>query len=117
MKENLIEVKSYEFAKAIVYTYKRLSADKREFVLSKQLLHSGTSIGANVTEAEQAQSRADFISKMSIAQKEANETCYWLRLLHETEYLDDMTFHRLFQQADELLRLLTAICKTAKSSK
>mgnify|MGYP003552390142 FL=1 len=82
-KRNVIKEKSFEFAKEIVYLYKNL-ADKKEFVLSRQLLKSGTSIGANIREAEHAQSKADFINKLSISLKEANETEYWLDLLYET---------------------------------
>ena len=85
-KKNVIKEKSFEFAKEIVYLYKVL-AEKREYVLSKQLLRSGTSIGANIREAEHAQSKADFIHKLSISLKEANETEYWLDLLFETRYL------------------------------
>ncbi len=93
-KKNVIKEKSFEFAKEIVYLYKVL-ADKREFVLSKQLLRSGTSIGANVRESEHAQSKADFIHKLSISLKEANETEYWLDLLYETNYLTDEEFLNL----------------------
>lgn len=90
-KKNVIKEKSFEFAKEIVYLYKSL-VDKKEFVLSKQLLRSGTSIGANVRESEHAQSKADFIHKLSISLKEANETEYWLDLLYETNYLTDEEF-------------------------
>ena len=117
MKENLIEVKSFEFAKCIIRIYRHLSEEQREYVLSKQLLRSGTSIGANIAEAKHAQSKADYITKLAIAQKEANETNYWLRLLNETDYLDNKTFSALYQQNEELQRLLTAILKTLKSSK
>ena len=88
--ENIIEKKSFDFAIRIVRLYKYLSDKKKEFVLSKQLLRSGTSIGANVAEAQQAQSKADFISKISIALKETTETKYWLRLLNATDYLSDI---------------------------
>lgn len=117
LEENLIESKSFDFAKSIVRVYRRLSEEKREYVLSKQLLRSGTSIGANIAEARHAQSRADFIAKLSVAQKEANETGYWLRLLHETEYLDEARFSELFQRNEELQRLLAAIIKTLKSNR
>ena len=83
--ENVIEIKSFDFAVRIVNLYKYLTNEKKEFVLSKQLLRSGTSIGANISEAQQAQSRADFLSKLEIALKEASETKYWLRLLYATE--------------------------------
>ena len=89
---NVIEIKSFNFAVRMVNLYKHLTADKKEFVLSKQLLRSGTSIGANVSEAEKAPSDADFGAKMNIALKEANETFYWLRLLHTTDYLTDKEF-------------------------
>ncbi len=85
MKENVVRDKSYAFAIRIVKLYQHLSTKKKEFVLSKQILRCGTSIGANVEEALGGQSRADFVSKMSIAYKEARETCYWLRLLKDTE--------------------------------
>lgn len=85
--ENIIEKKSFDFAIRIVKLYKFLCNEKNEFVLSKQLLRSGTSIGANVAEAQQAQSKADFISKISIALKEATESKYWLRLLNATDYI------------------------------
>lgn len=87
MKENVIKNKSYSFAICIINLYKFLIENKREFVLSKQLLRSGTSIGAHVREAEHAESKADFIHKLSIALKESNETCYWLQLLADTNYI------------------------------
>ena len=93
-KKNVIKEKSFEFAKEIVYLYKVL-AEKREYVLSKQLLRSGTSIGANIREAEHAQSKADFIHKLSISLKEANETEYWLDLLFETKYLNELEFQNI----------------------
>lgn len=91
-RENAIEEKSFDFAVRIVNLYKHLTSEKKEFVLSKQLLRSGTSIGANVTEAQKAQSEADFTAKLYIALKEANETYYWLRLLHRTDYLTESEF-------------------------
>ena len=115
--DNPIVDKSKAFAIATVRLYKRLCDERHEFVLSRQFVRAGTSIGANVHEAVRAQSHADFISKMSIALKEAQETEYWLDLLHETNYVDDASF-RLFQpQIDEMLRMLTSICKTANSKK
>ena len=113
MKENAIESKSFAFAKVVVSTCRRLIAEEKEFVLSRQLLKSGTSIGANVAEAQRAQSMADFVSKMSIAQKEAYETDYWLRLLHETGYLESNEFEVLYQKIDEIQRILTSICKSS----
>ena len=113
MEKNAIEEKSFAFAKEIISAYQVLSQEKKEFILSKQLLRAGTSIGANVAEAQYAQSKADFISKMSIAQKEAGETEYWLRLLRETDYLEEEIFLNLHEKVKEILRLLTSICKTA----
>ena len=112
-KRNVIKEKSFEFAKEIVYLYKNL-ADKKEFVLSRQLLKSGTSIGANIREAEHAQSKADFINKLSISLKEANETEYWLDLLYETNNLSDELFQNLKNKNIELLKLLISIINTSK---
>lgn len=112
-KKNIIKDKTFEFAKEIVYLYKNLTENK-EFVLSKQLLRSGTSIGANVREAEHAQSKADFIHKMSIALKEANETEYWLDLLFETKYLSVEEFQSIKNKNIEILKLLTSIINTSK---
>lgn len=112
--EQTIERKSFLFAVRIVKLYKHLIAREKEYVLSKQLLRAGTSIGANVAEAEQAQSRADFISKMSIALKEAVETNYWLRLLQSTDYLSEAEFSSIHSDCRELEKILTAIIKTAK---
>lgn len=109
-----IEEKSFHFAVRIVKLSRHLSETKREFILSRQLLRSGTSIGANTAEAQQAQSRADFIAKLSIALKEAVETNYWLRLLRETDYLEESQFQSLHQDCRELERMLTAILKTTK---
>ena len=108
---NAIYDKSFLFAIRIVKLYRFLSESKKEFVLSKQLLRSGTSIGTNVAEAERAQSSADFFAKMNIALKEANEAKYWLRLLHATDYLTDRQFISLETDAKELTALLVAICK------
>ena len=109
-----IEKKSFQFAIRIVTLYKYLTGSKREYHLSKQLLRSGTSIGANIAEAQQAQSRADFISKLGISLKESSETDYWLRLLNATEFLSDSEFISVHSDCTELERLLTAIIKTAK---
>ena len=111
-EENIVEAKSFNFAIRIVNLYKHLSDKKTEFVMSKQLLRCGTSIGANVTEAQKAQSRADFHTKMNIAMKEANESYYWLRLLHKTDYLSQKEFASLEQDIKEIVAILTAICKT-----
>ena len=112
MKENIVQNKSFDFAVRIVNLYKHLSQEKREFVLSKQLLRSGTSIGANVEEAIGGISKADFGAKLSIAYKETRETTYWLRLLHTTEYLNDKEFESIFCDVDELCKLLFSIIKT-----
>ena len=114
MAESIIQRKSFKFALIIISLYKKLQADK-EFVLSKQLLRSGTSIGANVAEATAAQSRRDFIAKMSIASKEARETKYWLRLLKDSE-LVAVNLESEITQIDEIIRILTSIIKTTKSN-
>ena len=113
--ENITEAKAFDFAVRIVKLYKHLTEEKREFVLSKQLLRSGTSIGANVAEAERGQTKADFYTKMSIALKEANETDYWLRLLHKTDYLTDNEFNSIYKDIDEIISLLVSITKTIKN--
>ena len=109
--------KSFEFAVKIVDLYKYLSTEFHEYVLSKQILRSGTSIGANIAEAQRGQSKADFVAKMSIALKEASETHYWLRLLHRTNYITTEQFERMEQDVLELIRMLTAICKSSNSTK
>ena len=111
---NTIENKSFDFAVRIVNLYKYLCNEKKEFVLSKQLLRSGTSIGANVSEGEKAQSKADFYTKMTIALKEANETDYWLRLLCATDYLTEQEFESLSKDNKEIISILVAITKTTK---
>ncbi|MDE1191126.1 MAG: four helix bundle protein [Arachidicoccus sp.] len=93
-----------------------MQTEKREYVLSKQLLRSGTSIGANIREAEQAQSKIDFIHKLSIALKEANETEYWLELLNQSGYLEQKLFESLYIDCKEMLKLLTSIIKTSKQN-
>ena len=114
--ENVIEQKSFDFAVRIVNLYKYLSADKKEFVLSKQLLRSGTSIGANVSEAEKAHSKADFFVKMTIALKEANESFYWIKLLNATDYLTHIEYDSLIKDIDEIISILVAITKTIKNA-
>jgi four helix bundle protein len=116
MKEGTIRDKSKRFAVRVVRLYQHLTEHKREFILSKQLLRSGTSIGANVREAERGQSRKDFISKMDIALKEAAESEYWIELLHETDYLSHSEFQSISEDCGELNRLLIAIVKTSRSS-
>lgn len=116
MRENIVKNKSFAFAVRIVNAYKYLCEEKREYVMSKQLLRSGTSIGALIREAEHAESKQDFIHKNAIAQKEANETLYWLELLKETEYLNEDEFEALYKDAIEIMKLLTSIIKTTKNS-
>ena len=115
--DNIIVEKSFEFSVRIVNLYKYLTTEFKEYVLSKQLLRSGTSIGANVAEAQRGQSHADFLAKMSIALKEANETYYWLKLLYRTDFLSKSQFDSLEKDILELLGILMAICKTANQKK
>jgi len=112
--ENVVKEKSFEFAVRIVNLYKHLSTNKKEFVLSKQMLRSGTSIGANICEAEQAQSTADFLSKMSISLKECCETDYWLRLLHRTGFLNEKEYSSIIADCQDLTKLLVSITKSIK---
>ena len=112
--EKAVQSKSFYFALRIVNLCKYLQTEKKGFILTKQLLRSGTSIGSNVAESEHAQSRADFSSKMNIALKEAAETDYWLRLLHEANYLSHAEFQSVYTDCKELERLLAAIVKTMK---
>ena len=114
-KRNIIKEKSYDFAIVIVRLVKILM-EKKEFVLSKQLLRSGTSIGANIREAVQAQSKADFIHKLSIALKEASETEYWLDLLRATDYITNEEYESIMPKLVELLKLLTSIINTSKNN-
>ena len=111
---NIIEIKSYKFALRIIKLYKYLSVKKKEFLLSKQVLRSGTSIGANVKEALQAQSKSDFIHKLNIALKEASETEYWLDLLTDSEIIDTKSYESVINDCIELIKLLTSIIKTTK---
>lgn len=113
--KNGIAVKSLSFAIRIVRLYQYLCENKKEFVLSKQLLRSGTSIGALVREAEHGQSKADFLNKMNVSLKEANETQYWLILLKETQYLSANEFDSIFQDSSELVKMLASIVKTTKT--
>lgn len=114
MKKSVVREKSFAFAVRIVRLSQYLNQAKREFVLSKQLLRSGTAIGALVRESEYAESRADFVHKLAIALKEANETQYWLELLHQADYLDTKGFDSINQDCIELLKLLTSIIKSTK---
>lgn len=114
-KDNIIQQKSFEFAVRIVNLYKYLSTDKKEFVLSKQLLRSGTSIGANVEEAIGGQSEKDFLSKLSIAYKEARESLYWLKLLQATNFLNQEQAESLQNDAEELCKIIGEIQTTMKT--
>lgn len=114
LKNNVVKDKSFTFAIRIVKLYRYLVDEKKEYVLSKQLLHSGTTIGALVREAEHGQSKADFINKLSISLKEANETDYWIELLYQTDYLGEKEYLTIKEDAVELIKLLVAIIKTSK---
>lgn len=114
MAENIVKTKSYAFALRIVNLCLDLQERKREYVLSKQLIRSGTAIGALVREAEHAESKPDFIHKMSIALKEANETAYWLELLRDANLLTGAEFEQVHNESIEILRILTAIVNSAK---
>jgi four helix bundle protein len=116
MKENIVKNKSFGFAIRIVRLYQFLVAEKKEFILSKQLLRSGTSVGAMVREAEHAETKKDFIHKMAIAQKEINESIYWLELLKETDYLSENEFVSLNVDATEIIKLITSILKSTKAN-
>lgn len=116
MRENAIQLKSYAFASRIVKAYKFLTSEQREFVLSKQLLRSGTSIGANVEEALAASSTADFVSKLNIAAKEARETSYWLRLLHDNDFLPAEAFDSIHAQNLDISKLLSSILLSTKAN-
>lgn len=115
MKDNIIVDKSKAFALRVIKLYRYLCGEKNEFVLSKQLLKSETSIGANVKEAVSGQSKADFYAKMYIAYKEANETEYWLELLFESGFLEQREFDSIYNDCKELVRLLASITKTQKT--
>ncbi|MEO8239295.1 MAG: four helix bundle protein [Flavobacterium sp.] len=114
MKDNIVKTKSFDFAIRIVKLYQYLCTEKKEFILSKQLLRSGTSIGAMIREAEHAESKNDFIHKFAIAQKEANEVVYWLELLKATDYLNEKEFENINNDATSILKLITSIIKTTK---
>jgi four helix bundle protein len=115
-QDNIILDKSFVFATRVVKLYQFLSNEKKEFILSKQLLRSGTSIGANINEAQAAQSKADFVSKVSIASKEARETGYWIDLLISTDYLNikDVHVQSLKNDIQEIIKLTTSIAKSSK---
>lgn len=115
MKNNIIIEKSYNFALRIVKLSQYLVKNKKEFILSKQILRSGTSIGANIEEAIGGQSRKDFLNKMSIAYKEARETGYWLRLLKDSGTLSENHFSSIYKDLEEIIKILTKIQKTTRS--
>ena len=114
MGESITADKSKAFALRIIKLYRFLCDEKHEYILSKQLLKSGTSIGANVREARRGQTKADFYAKLNISLKEADETEYWLELLHDSGYLDDSQFNSIYTDAEELIKLLTATTKKQK---
>ena len=117
MNENVIIEKSLDFAVRIVNLRKYLTREHKEYIMSKQLLRCGTSIGANVAEAQRGQSKADFSAKMSIALKEANETEYWLKLLYRTQYLSTEQYESINDDIQELLGILVSICRTSNARK
>ena len=109
--DNVILTKSKAFALRVIGLYKYLRSEKREYVMSKQILRSGTSIGANVREGNHGQTKPDFITKMNIALKEADETCYWLELLYEGGFIDKSAYESIYADCDEIIKLLTSITK------
>jgi len=115
-KGNIIQIKSYNFAVRIIKLYQHLSQEKKEFILSKQLLRSGTSIGANVEEAIGGQSRKDFFAKLTIAYKEARESHYWIRLLKDTDFLTEKESSSLLLDIEEILKIIGSIQKTVRST-
>ncbi len=114
-KENIVQIKSYEFALSCVKLFQKLTNEKRDYILSQQVLRSGTSIGANIEESIGGQSTKDFLAKISIAYKEARETHYWLRLLRDTGYITEEESKELIEKCEELLRIIGSIRKTTKS--
>ena len=115
-KPNIIKDKTYKFALKMVFLYKKMR-DQNEFVLSKQIVRAGTSIGANVEEAIAAQSKKDFISKMSISSKEARETNYWLRLLRDSNLCEGIDYTELIRESAEIIAILTSIVKTSQKKR
>ncbi len=114
MKENVIKTKSFHFAVRTVNLYKNIQEEKKEFILSKQLVRSGTSIGANIREGINAESKQDFIHKLGIAQKECDETIYWIELLHATAFITDNDMIQMRDHAEELMRIIRSIILTTK---
>lgn len=115
MEENFLQNKSMFFSIRMVELYQKLSNEKHEYVMSKQALRSGTSIGANIREAKRAQSTPDFYSKLTVSLKEADETQYWLELLNKTGYINDDAFKSINSDCDELIRLLVSITRTVRN--
>ena len=114
-KDNIVQEKSYNFALRIIKLYKYLTSEKKEFVLSRQVLRSGTSIGANVEEAIGGQSEKDFFAKISVAYKESRETHYWIRLLRDSQYLDEKASSSILKDCNELIKILGSIQRTIKT--
>ena len=114
MKDSIVSQKSFDFALRIINLYKYLKDNKKEFILSKQLLRSGTSIGANVQEALGGQSKKDFISKFSIAYKESLETLYWINLLNKSNFINQNQSSSLINDCEEIIKIITKIIKTSK---
>ena len=116
MSESIVKTKSFELAIKGVHFYKFLVAEKKEYIMSKQFLRSITSVGANVREAVNAQSKPDFIHKLAIAQKECDESLYWLELLKETNYVSEIEFESIYQQNNEVLKIIRSIIITSKKN-
>ena len=116
IKKNILKDKSFLFAIRIVHLYKYLHEENKEYIMSKQVMRSGTSVGAMVREAEHSESKTDFIHKLAIAQKEINETLYWLELLQETKNISNKEFESIYLDATEIIKLITSSIKTAKST-
>jgi four helix bundle protein len=116
MSESVVKKKSFELAVRGVNFYKYLITEKKEYIMSKQFLRSVTSVGANVREAVNAQSKSDFIHKLSIAQKECDESLYWLELLKETNYISEIEFESIYQQNNEVLKIIRSIIITSKKN-
>ena len=114
--KSIVEEKSYKFALRIIKLYKYLRDNKRDYVISKQILRCGTSIGANIKESSQAESTSDFIHKLSIALKETSETEYWINLIYDSELIDKRSYNSIINDCKEILKLLTSIIKTSRSN-
>lgn len=117
MSDSIVKTKSFAFAVRVIKLYKFLTTQHKEYVISKQLLRSGTSVGANVRESQNAESKADFIHKLAIAQKECDESLYWLELLKETDYLNQKEFDSLHADATAILKIIRSIILTSKKKK